>query len=145
MTTKQSTKLFKIIIGIIAIVPLITGVSDVIYGVASQLEFGMENTQTVSDPMLNSAYRFASAIWFGSGLLLLLFISDLEKYFTALMLLFTVFIIGGIGRIITILEVGFPKETSGFVIVMVAVVIELIIVPLLMLWLKNLKNSFNFK
>lgn len=34
-------------------------------GVASQLPFGVPNSATVSDPALNSSFRFFAALWFG--------------------------------------------------------------------------------
>lgn len=142
MTAKQSSNLFKIIVAIIAVVPILTGVGDLINGVASQLDFGMPNTAAVTDPMLNSSFRFFAGIWLGVGLFMLLFITNLPKYFTALMLLFATIIIAGVGRIITISQVGLPEPTSGFVLVIVAVVIELIIVPLLMVWLARLRKNF---
>lgn len=139
MTAQKSLKLFKWIVAFIAIIPLLTGVADMFKGVASQLAFGMPDSVAVTDPMLNSSFRFFAAMWFGVGVFFLLFISDLKKYHTALMLLFAVIVIGGTARIGTVIQFGFPEAGMGVAMVVIAISIEIVIIPLLMWWLLRLK------
>lgn len=137
MTTEKSIKTFKWVVAVIAIIPLFTGVGDMLNGVASQLMFGMVDSIAVTDPLLNSSFRFFAALWFGVGVFFLLFISNLKKYYTALMVLFALIILGGIARISTAIELGFPE--AGIAMIVVAITIEIIVIPLLAVWLWRLK------
>lgn len=139
MTTEKSIKIFKWVVAVIAIIPLFTGVGDMLNGVASQLMFGMVDSIAVTDPLLNSSFRFFAALWFGVGVFFLLFISNLKKYYTALMVLFALVILGGITRVITIIQFGFPEANIGIAMVIFATTIEIVIIPLLTVWLWRLR------
>lgn len=139
MNTQKSIKKFKCVVAIIATIPLLTGIADILNGVASQLIFGMPNSISVTDPLLNSAFRFFAVFWFGVGVFFLLFISNLKKYYTALMLLFALIILGGIARIATAIELGFPEAGIGIAMIVVAIAIEIIVIPLLTVWLWRLR------
>lgn len=55
------------------------------------------------------------------------------------MLLFALIILGGIARIATAIELGFPEAGIGIAMIIVAIAIEIIVIPLLTVWLWRLR------
>jgi len=94
----------------------------------------------LSDPALNNGFQFFAGIWMGVGVLLILFLRDLEKYKTAMLTLLGIIFFGGIGRVISILNFGMPDNEAGQRIITIALVIELALMPILAWWV-----AFRFK
>lgn len=69
----------------------------------------------------------------GFGVLLILFISDLEKYKIALITSFGIVIIGGIGRLISVMKLG--VEQGNLTMAYSILAVELLIVLVLLAWL----------
>lgn len=130
--------IFKIIVGILGLIAIVTGANDFWNGAAVKGDFGKNLGQLENDPTLNFTLRFLGAIWMGFGVLLILFASDLEKYKMALLISFIIVIVGGIGRLISVMKHGIEEgnETMAYSILAV----ELLLVPALLAWL-----SFYFK
>ena len=95
---------FRIIVGILGLIAITTGANDFLNGAAVKGDFGKNLGSLVNDPTLNFTLRFLGAIWMGFGVLLMLFVSDLEKYKIALLASFGIIIIGGIGRLISVMK-----------------------------------------
>jgi hypothetical protein len=123
---------FKIIVGALGLIAIATGVNDFWNGASVQGDFGKQLGDSVNDPTLNFTLRFFGAIWMGFGVLLILFITDLQKYQVPLMVSFGIVILGGIGRIISILKHGIESGNESMSYVILAV--EIIIVPVLLIW-----------
>jgi len=132
--------IFRIITGILGLIAITTGLNDFWKGAAVKGDFGKNLGELVNDPTLNFTLRFLGAIWMGFGILLILFVSDVQKYKTALLASFIIVIIGGIGRVISIIKHGIASgnETMSYSILAV----ELIIVPILLGWLLFNFNHF---
>ncbi|WP_444914912.1 DUF4345 domain-containing protein [Microbulbifer sp. TRSA007] len=84
----------------------------------------------------DNQYRFAFGVFFAQGLVLLYFLSNIEKhkalfYFVALSLF-----IGGLGRLSNILEFGLVDDQ-----VLPPTIIELAIVPLLVFWHRRVASQ----
>jgi hypothetical protein len=72
----------------------------------------------------------------GTGLFLILAVTDLRKYQTALNLVFTLIFLGGLARFTTMRpDILFGRD------IIPSLVVELIFVPVLYLWLSNIIES----
>jgi len=139
---------FKVIIYVIAAIPLLTGAIDFIVSVPSQQTFGMVlPVSGLADPMLNSSFRFFAAIWFGVGILLIMFVRNLAYYRNALAVLLGIIFLAGLGRILSVYQCGLPKNQAGAGLVIFAITIEVLLMPILLGWLLRLdlceENSSN--
>jgi len=133
---------FRVTIYIIAAIPLITGLMDLFHGVAAQQTAGMTlSEKSINDPLLNSTFRFFAGLWFGVGLLLILFVRDLKRYSTALSVLFLILFVGGIGRLITMAQLGLPEDSASRIIVLVGIGVEIVLMPILYLWQRKLAKE----
>ena len=135
-------KAFKIAVIVFAFIPFLTGIGDVILGVAVWEGIGVNLSEAgFVDSVLDSQVRFMATIWFGYGLLLCICLRNLEKYKIILSgaLMFT--ILGGIARVISITQVGMPESETGSGFIIFALVIEFLAVPLLMLWQHRLMKT----
>ncbi|MEO0836540.1 MAG: DUF4345 domain-containing protein [Cyanobacteria bacterium J06642_3] len=98
----------------IAVIPLLTRAIDFVISVPSQQTFGMVLPASgLADPMLNSSFRFFAAIWFGVGILLIMFVRNLTYYRDALAVLFGIIFSAGLGRILSVYQCGLPSNQAG--------------------------------
>jgi len=127
-------RIFTIIIYIFAAIALITGASDLIQGFASQESFGA----TMPDDgfaIVDNVFRFFSGLWIGVGVLFVIFIRDLDRYKPAMIALLFIVLLGGFGRIISIIQYGMPQHPSGLGLVTAGLIAEVIVTPALLWWL----------
>jgi len=128
-------RLFSIIIYMIATVCIITGGKDFLGGIAGLTGIGEGVSATaLADPAMNNAFQFFAGIWIGVGILLIFFLRDLERYKPAMLLLFGIIFLGGIGRLIALLNFGMPA-TEGATVITIGLIIELGLMPILAGWL----------
>jgi len=127
-------KLFTIVIYIFAAIALLTGASDLIQGLASQKAFGA-TMPTEGLAIVDNVFRFFSGLWFGVGILFILFVRDLDRYKPAMIVLLSMVVLGGIGRIISIIQYGIPDNTSATGLVLVGLLAEVVVSPILLWWL----------
>jgi len=79
--------IFKLIVGLLGLIAIISGANDFWNGAAVEGDFGKNLGGLQKDPTLNFTLRFLGAIWMGFGFLLFLFAYDLPRYKVALSLL----------------------------------------------------------
>lgn len=130
--------IFRIIVCILGLIGLFTGANDLWKGAAVKGDFGELGPMT-DDPTLNFTLRFLGAIWMGFGGLLILFASNLERYKVALLVSFIIVIIGGLGRLFSVIRLGITKGNETMVYSILSV--ELLLVPVLLGWLLFRFNS----
>jgi hypothetical protein len=130
---------FKLIVGFLGLIAIGTGIMDFWHGVAAQEALGAELGKGFRDATLNNIFRFFAAIWIGFGVFLILFTTDLARYYFALILAFLITVLGGMGRVMSIVEFGISegREQATWAIVG----LELILVPLLLVWLVWARRS----
>ncbi|MDF1693153.1 MAG: DUF4345 domain-containing protein [Zhongshania sp.] len=128
-------KFFKFVVAIWALLPLLTGLMDILVGPSAWRGIGLGiNDLALADSVLDSQIRFVGTIWFAYGVLLLVCLKDVKKYATILNgALFVVFL-GGIARVLSIFMVGFPASSVGSGFIIIALLIELFLMPGLMFW-----------
>lgn len=123
-------KLFIIVIYIFAAIALLTGANDLIQGLASQEAFGATMpTQGVA--IVDNVFRFFAGLWFGVGILFILFVRDLDRYKPAMIALLSIVVLGGVGRIISIVQYGMPDSSAATGLVSVGLLAEVAVSPIL--------------
>lgn len=116
---------------LLSLIALLTGAMDVIVGVAGQANIGVGAAAAAPfDPVLDSQVRFLGAVWLGLGAIQLVCLGDLKRYGAILQLCFAIVVLGGIGRALSLLQVGQPANGVGPAFIVVALAIELVLVPL---------------
>lgn len=120
----------KIITVMLSAIALLTGAMDVLVGVAGQANIGVGAAAAAPfDPVLDSQVRFLGAVWLGLGVIQLACLGDLRRYGPILQLCFAIVLLGGAGRALSLVQVGYPPTAGGFRFVAVALAIELMLVP----------------
>jgi Domain of unknown function (DUF4345) len=120
----------KIVIRILCLVPLLTGLFDLVLGAGALSSVGVDLSRTVLDnATLNSQLRFFAAIWLGFGVMLWIVASDLVQHATWFRLMCCILILSGIGRLASIMQFGLPAPPF-----IGATVLELAGIPLLLMW-----------
>ena len=133
---------FKIVVGVLASIPVITGLGDALIGLEMQRGIGARPPEAAFvDPLLQSQIRFLGAVWFGFGVLMFVFLRDLARYGGLLKIALATIFFGGIGRILAILTVGMPEPAVGQAFVIVVTLIEIVGMPLLYAWLVRLEAA----
>jgi len=133
-------RLFTIIIYIFAAIALLTGASDLVQGLASQKTFGA-TMPTEGIAIVDNVFRFFSGLWFGVGILFILFVRDLDRYKPSMIALLAIVVLGGIGRIISIFQYGMPDNSAATSLVLVGLLAEVVISPILLWWLLTRHKS----
>lgn len=100
----MSRKLLQIFTYILALVPTITGVLNMM-GIYDPIfkELNLPNS-----PVLDSDLRFLGGVWLGLGICVLYITHSLEKHVFLYRVLWSMIFIGGIGRLISMFQVGMP-------------------------------------
>lgn len=89
---------------------ILTGVLEVLFSVRYNHWMSQSlSSATLIDPMLNSQYRFNSAMWLCQAAILIAIISDPVRYAHILRTIAVFVFIGGIGRTYDALTLGLPK------------------------------------
>lgn len=129
-------RVFTFLCYFFAAIAFITGASDLIQGLASQRDFGATLTDAgFADPMVDSVFRFFSALWFGVGVFFILFVRDLDRYKPAMIALLSIVILGGLGRVLSIWQYGLPDHPMGITLTFLGLLAEVIISSVMLWWL----------
>lgn len=132
---------FVFVVRALSVLALVTGAVDVLVGLSGQELIGAALVEGYRDPLLNSQLRYLGAIWFGFGALLWRSVRHIGRNEDVLRGAFVIVFLGGLGRIASVLQFGFPPSTGGTVFVIVAIAIEILGMPLLLLWLRRLTDA----
>ena len=126
------TTAFKILVCICGLIVILAGANDVWKGASAEGDFG-DLGEHVTGPMLNFTIRFLGTVLAGFGVLMILFATNLERYRPPLMVALSVVILGGLGRVGSIIQHG---TAPGHEVTMYSILgVELILVPALLVWL----------
>lgn len=132
---------FKVVVVLLAIVPLLTGALDIVLGVESAQALGLNLSPIdVRDALLNSEFRSLGTIWFGFGILLVLSVTDLVRYGMLAKILFALLFVAGLARLLTIGQFGVPGTAVGSVFVPVVTALQIVVPVLMIRWLIALER-----
>jgi Domain of unknown function (DUF4345) len=133
----MNKRVLQTVLAILGLIPILTGGLDLILGARSLRVVGSSMPLgNLNDVVLDSQIRFLAAIWFGVGIILYWVIPSIDKQTTLFRLLMGGIFLGGIGRMSSAVLVGIPPVQFIAVIVL-----ELIGVPILVLWQSALSKS----
>ena len=133
----MSKKALQIVLAVLALIPILTGGMDLILGTgALNLPVEVFRPEVINNAFLDSQTRFLGAIWFGLGIMMYWVIPSIDKQTTLFRLLMGIIFLGGIGRLSSVFLVGLPPAES-----IAAIVLELIGMPLLILWQSWISTS----
>lgn len=125
----------QITLYILAAIPLLTGLIDWALGLMATKSLGAIIAEaSYNDPLINSQFRFLSGAWIGFGALFIYAARDLIARKQLLRILLASVFIGGLGRAITVLQLGLPDNSVGTIFVITTLTIELLGMALLWKW-----------
>jgi Domain of unknown function (DUF4345) len=110
---------------VLAAIPLITGVIGM-WGIRDPL---YASARLSSNVLLDSNLRFFSGAWFGLGVALCWIVPAIEKQTMLFRVLWGMIFLGGIGRLISMLMLGFPP--APFI---AFTALEILGAPLMIFW-----------
>jgi Domain of unknown function (DUF4345) len=117
----------------IAPIPIVVGLLHVVLGLSTDVMLGAKApVALLVDPVLDSQNRFYGAVFMGYGAMLWLCAGDLSGHKTLFRILGGSVFLGGIARVVSMMLHGLPTPP-----VIALTVIELVGVPLLLLWHRN--------
>lgn len=122
-------RLFQGVVLIASIVPIGAGALGVLVG--PKMLHGVAS----ASPDLESHFRYLSGLLLGIGLAFLACVADLDRRAGVYRVLSLIVMLGGLGRLIAASERGGPTGANRLAFVM-----ELIVVPLLLLWLGRIER-----
>lgn len=129
-------RIFKALCYFFAAIALITGGNDFLNGLEAQRSLGATlSDQGFADPLVDNVFRFFSALWVGVGVMFVLFVHDLARYRPAMAALLGIIILGGLGRVISIAQLGLPEHPGALALVGAGLLAELVISPVMLWWL----------
>ena len=132
MTNATERRLLQIAVALASLVPLSMGTQSVLRS-ASVL-------RGVSEPLpidLDSHFRYLSGILLGIGIAFAASIPTIERRGTMFRTLGFIILVGGLARLLSLTQEGMPGPGHRFGLVM-----ELIVVPLIVLWQARIERSF---
>jgi hypothetical protein len=130
MTPSQNRRALQICLGVLAAVPLASGLWGMIAGPAG-LPGGQHTTATV-----DSEYRFTNAFWFVAGCVVCWAIPQVERATAVLRVVLGAAFVGGLARLLAMIASGTPHP-----VFLGALVIELIVVPCVLVWQSRVTTS----
>jgi Domain of unknown function (DUF4345) len=127
---KMSKKILQIVLAVLGLIPILTGVLDLVLGASSlNLDGALLSPEVVNNIVLDSQIRFLGSIWLGFGIILYWMLFSIEKQTILFRLVAGSIFLGGIGRLTSAFLVGLPP-----ILLIAATVLELVGMPLLVLW-----------
>lgn len=132
MTRTTERRLLQIAVALASLVPLSMGTlsvlrsADVLRGVSQPLPID-----------LDSHFRYLSGLLLGIGIAFVASIPAIERRGTLFRTLGFVILIGGLARLLSLLQAGVPGPGHKFGLVM-----ELIVVPLIVLWQARIERLY---
>lgn len=122
---------FRITMGLLALIPLLTGALELVFG-TSLLAPGLD-LNVATHRVLDSNLRFFGGVWLGLGVCLVWCLFDLRSRAPFVSWLWGFIFIGGVGRAVAMVVVGVPLAPFVFF-----TALELVGAPLFVWWLNSL-------
>jgi len=129
LTPSTERRLFQIAVLVASIVPITAGAKGGLMGPA------MIHGSPPLSPDLDSHFRYLSGLLLGIGLAFAWAVPRFEQRSGMFRTLGLIVILGGLSRLLGAIEQGAPGTAHRFALVM-----ELVVVPLLLLWLGRLER-----
>lgn len=119
----------QVLLALLSLIPVLVAVLGLVFGA------GLRLPEANITPNFDSHYRYLTGYYLSLSLLAWWIIPNVEKHTTLLRIMGGSIFVGGLGRLISGVQVGWPAPFS-----IVFMVIELLF-PLLLIWQANLPRS----
>lgn len=129
LSVRAERRLFQIVVVVGSLVPILAGGAGALHGP------GMIKGLLVTNPDLESHFRYLSGLLLGIGIAFVFCIRDIERRALLFNALGLIVVTGGLARLLGFALVGTPSAGHLFGLVM-----ELVVVPALMLWLRRVRR-----
>jgi predicted MFS family arabinose efflux permease len=129
-TVDRERRLLQQVIAVAALVPVLSGLSGVVFG------FALTGDRTMS-VSADSHFRYLSGLLLGIGLCFWSTIPSIEEKTTFFRFLTLVVVLGGIARLLGLWLTGVPSLTM-----LAALFMELVVTPVLCLWQTRVANRY---
>jgi predicted MFS family arabinose efflux permease len=126
----RERRLLQRIVAVAALVPVLSGLSGVVFG------FALTGDRTMS-VSADSHFRYLSGLLLGIGLCFWSTVPSIEEKTTFFRFLTLVVVLGGLARLLGLWLTGVPSLTM-----MAALVMELVVTPALCLWQTRVANRY---
>jgi hypothetical protein len=131
----MSRRILQAILMIVGLILIITGLLGIIYGITDDF-YGISMSSNIQgNIILDSNLRFYGGLSIGLGLIIFWLIPSLEKQKIIFRLISLMILIGGIGRVISMIMVGNPST-----LFIIFTMLELLF-PLLIFWQNKIAPS----
>ena len=124
---------FQLVVALACIIPLFTGAQGILHGV-----HWLRGAESATSIDLDSHFHYVSGIFFAVGLGFASCVPKIEQKAARFRLLGLLVMCGGASRLLSLMQNGTPSLGHQLGLVM-----ELIIMPLLMLWQRQLALRFH--
>ena len=132
MTPTTEKRLLQAATVLASIVPLSMGVWSVLRSAA--VLKGVEPPLPID---LDSHFRYLSGLLLGIGLVFLACLRNIERHRPVFLALGFIILVGGLSRLLSVIELGWPTAGHRFGLVM-----ELIVVPAIVIWQSRVARRF---
>jgi hypothetical protein len=132
VTPSTEKRLLQAATVLASVVPLSMGVWSVLRSAA--VLKGVEPPLAID---LDSHFRYLSGLLLGIGLVFLACLRNIERHRPVFLALGFVILVGGLSRLLSVIELGWPTAGHRFGLVM-----ELIVVPAIVLWQSRVARRF---
>jgi hypothetical protein len=129
MSPHDSRRALQIAIAVAGLVPVGAGLAGMLMGPA-MAGFGAHDAAQLAPVSLDSHFRYLSGLLLGIGILFWWAIPTIERQGTLVRALTLIVVIGGLGRALSLIELGEPGSEG----MRLAILMELVVTPLLCLW-----------
>lgn len=135
LNTATERRLFQGIVLLASIVPIAAGAAGVLVG--PRMLHGLGNASAD----VESHFRYLSGLLLGIGGGFIACVADLDRRAGLYRALSLIVILGGLGRVLGAIEHGTPTTGAN----RAAFIMELVVVPLLLLWLGKIERRCDLK
>ena len=132
MRPDRERRLFQCALALACLVPLTAGASGVLQGPAM-----VQGVSAAAQADLESHFRYLSGLLLGIGLCFGASIPTIERRSELFVVLSAVIVVGGVARLAAMLAGTLPSTPH-----VLAVGMELLVVPLLMIWQRRIARRF---
>lgn len=138
MLSKNPFWSFNLALSVSAIIPLITGLCQVVQGPAFTNMLSQNlSADSMQDPTLVSQYRYLATVWLAYASFLALIMSNPPKYKAVSRIVSIHVFVGGCARLYTALKLGWPTFIYARVVVIAATILEFVLPPFFEMLLRN--------
>ena len=124
MTPRTETRFLQAFVALACLIPIVAGAAGLIESAAM-----LRGVDPPVPPDLDSHYRYLSGLLLGIGIGFAACVPRIERKSASFRMLGGIVIVGGLGRLLSLLETGAPSRDHQLALAM-----EIGAIPLLILW-----------